>query len=157
MSAPFEAGAQFPDLALQDTEGRSTRLGEAMGGEPAVVYFLRSASCAVCRNHLKSIAKKHSDIKNSGAQVLAVVPDGLDAAKELATWLSLPVRVFTNTTHSHAEAGLEPVLFGKLQPSGTLLLGKTRHVHYARRASFPPLSYNERELMEALAKGAHRT
>lgn len=157
MSPPFEPGAQFPDLELQDTEGRKTRLGEAMDGKPAVVYFLRSASCPVCRNHLKALARQHNAIATSGAQVLSVVPDGPEAAKELATWLGLPVPVFTNSAHSHAEAGLEPVLWGKLQPSGTILLGKTRQVHYARHSAFPPMGYNERELLEALARGAHRT
>lgn len=157
MSPPFEPGAQFPDLELQDAEGRSTRLGEAMGGEAAVVYFLRSASCPVCRNHLRALARRHSDIANNGARVLSVVPDGPEAAKELASWLGLPVPVLTNSAHSHAEAGLEPILWGQLQPSGTVLLGKTRQVHYARRAAFPPMGYNERELMDALARGAHRS
>lgn len=156
MTNLFAPGARFPDLELQDGEGKPTRLGEAMGGEAAVVYFLRNAACPVCRNHLRSLARRQGDITSSGARVLSVIPDGPEAARELASWLGMAVPVLTNGSGSHADAGLKPVLWGQLQPSGTLLLGRTRQVLYARQAALPPFSFNERELMEALARGEHR-
>lgn len=156
MTALFTPGARFPDLELQDGTGKPTRLGEAMGGEAAVVYFLRNAACPVCRNHLRSLARRQGDIATNGARVISVIPDGPEAARELATWLGMAVPVLTNGSGSHADAGLEPMLWGKLQPSGTLLLGRERQVVYARQAALPPFSFNERELMDALARGAHR-
>lgn len=156
MTATFEPGARFPDLELQDSAGKPTRLGEAMGGEAAVVFFLRNAACPVCRNHLKTLAKRQGDIATNGARVLSVVPDGPEEARELATWLGLPVPVLTSGSGSHADAGLEPLFWGKLQPSGTVLLGAARQVVYARQSALPPLGFNEKELMNALAQGGHR-
>ena len=148
MTATFEPGARFPDLELRDGAGRPTRLGEAMGGEAAVVFFLRNAACPVCRNHLKTLAKRQGDI----------VPDGPGEARELASWLGLAaVPVLTTGTGSHAEAGLEPILWGRLQPSGTVLLAPSREVVYGRQSALPPLGFNEKELMTALARGAHLT
>ena len=156
MTATFEPGARFPDLVLRDGTGRPTRLDEAMGGEAAVVFFLRNAACPVCRNHLKALAKRQGDIGNHGARVLSVIPDGAEEARELQKWLGLPVPVLTNDAGSHADAGLEPVLWGRLQPTGTVLLGRTRQVVYARQAVLPPFGFNEKELMTALEQGAHR-
>jgi peroxiredoxin len=156
MTALFEPGAQFPDLELQDGTGAPVRLKAAMGGEAAVVYFLRNAACPVCRNHLRTLARRQGDITASGARVISVIPDGPEEAKELASWLGGSVPVLTNGLGSHAEAGLQPMLWGKLQPSGTVLLGRERKVVYARQAALPPFSFNERELMEALSKGEHR-
>ncbi|GMU06189.1 redoxin domain-containing protein [Corallococcus caeni] len=156
MTATFEPGARFPDLELRDGTGRPTRLGEAMGGEAAVVFFLRNAACPVCRNHLKTLAKRQGDIKANRAKVISVVPDGPEEARELETWLGLPVPVLTSATGSHAEAGLEPRFWGKLQPSGTVLLAPSREVVYGRQSALPPLGFNEKELMTALARGAHR-
>lgn len=155
MTATFEPGARFPDLELRDGTGRPTRLDEAMGGEPAVVFFLRNAACPVCRNHLKALAKRQGDIGNHGARVLSVIPDGPEEARELSAWLGLPVPVLTSAAGSHADAGLEPILFGRLQPTGTVLLGRTRQVIYSRQAALPPFGFNERELMKALEQGTH--
>ncbi len=158
MTATFEPGARFPDLELRDGAGRPTRLGEAMGGEAAVVFFLRNAACPVCRNHLKTLAKRQGDIAANRAKVLSVVPDGPGEARELASWLGLAaVPVLTTGTGSHAEAGLEPILWGRLQPSGTVLLAPSREVVYGRQSALPPLGFNEKELMTALARGAHLT
>lgn len=156
MSAPFTVGARFPDLALTDRHGQGVRLRTLTEGQPTVVYFLRSAACPVCRAHLRTLVRRLREISALGARVVAVVPEDATAARALGQWVADAVPVVSGGREGHAQAGLEPALFGRLTSSGTVLLDRDGTVRYARRAALPPLSFSERELFEALSAGQHR-
>jgi len=58
---PDLAGTALPDAPIVTAAGTPTRLQEVLGGEPAVIYFLRAASCPVCLGHARRILQLAAD------------------------------------------------------------------------------------------------
>ncbi|WP_150243581.1 peroxiredoxin [Nocardiopsis quinghaiensis] len=75
-------GAAAPDFALQDQYGQDTSLA-ALRGRPVLLVFYPLAFSGVCSGELADLSKRHRELTEFGAAVLAVSVDSVFA---LRTW-----------------------------------------------------------------------
>lgn len=120
-------------------------------GQPLVMYFMRAADCAVCRRHVKQLVAAGDDLRQRGARVAVVVPDGIAKAAEVTASLGVPYRVVSGANGSaHAGFGLHKAVFGQLQQSGTVLLDGTGVVQHVTVATLPIGALNKPALLRHL-------
>jgi peroxiredoxin len=81
-------GATAPDLALEDTTGRTRTLGELHAAGPLVVIFYHGAWCKVCREQLERFQRQLGNA--SGAiSVVGISADPRLTAGKMADGLKL--------------------------------------------------------------------
>lgn len=145
----------LPDLRLTDGDGRAIELSALLATGPAVLYFLRSSSCPACLGHARRLAAARHAGRVSH-QVVLVTPGGTSEAADVErkvaarTAGTLPegVRVVAGGD-AHQAAGLGKTVM--LQHSGTFVVDPQRNIRYARTAALPTGSYDEGDLLAALA------
>ncbi len=118
----------------------------AAGARRRVLYFMRTADCAVCRGHVRRLAALAPELRALGADVVVIAPAAAAAAPSIAGQ-PFPVLLVDGL---HAAAGLSRALFGKVQQSGTVLVDGAGVVRLVRRATIPFQAFDERELLAAL-------
>jgi peroxiredoxin len=74
-STPLKVGDKIPDVTLRTEENREVRLRSLLDGKPTVLIFYRGGWCPYCTRHLAALAGIEDDLKQSGAQLLAISPD----------------------------------------------------------------------------------
>ena len=144
----------LPDLHLTDRHAQSVALSELLASGPAVLYFLRTASCPACLAHARRLVAAHS----AGLvrpQVVLVTPGGAGEAAAVErkvaarTEGALPGGVLVLASgDAHQAAGFGRTLM--LQHSGTLVVDPQRTIRYALTATLPHRSYDEADLLAAL-------
>lgn len=159
MTAPSvpRPGTTFPELSLLDPDGEPHRLADLAAGRAAVVFFMRSPSCPVCRVHLRELERLVERGDLGDARPIVVTPGGADDAAAVARRTALPVHA---SGAQHAAVGLGRFLF--LQHSGTFVLDSEGRVVAARASALPTASFSAREVVAALhdidpTPGAART
>lgn len=143
-------GAAMPDIALIGPDGRATTLHRVRGDRRAVVYFLRTATCPVCRRHARTLAAMaEAGELGPDVDVLLVAPGGADEATEVAA--RVPSRAVTawSSGTGHAAVGLGTFL--SVRHSGTFAVDGDGTVLHERTAALPPQSFSRAELLHALA------
>jgi peroxiredoxin len=75
-------GADAPDFTLQDQYGQDTSLA-ALRGRPVLLVFYPLAFSGVCSGELADLGKRHGELTEAGAEILAVSVDSVFA---LRTW-----------------------------------------------------------------------
>jgi peroxiredoxin len=141
-------GSPLPALGLHGPGGSAV----PQPGTPTVVYLMRAATCGVCRRHVRSLARRHDEVRSAGADVLVVVPEGAVAAAELRRELGLPFEVLGGGGSVHEALGLRRRLFGNLQESGSLLVDAAGVVRHLRSGALPTQAFDERALFDELAR-----
>jgi peroxiredoxin len=144
-------------MSLSDAAGRSIGIDQVLRSDRTVMFFLRAASCPVCVGHARKLASAHADGRIP-ADVLLVTPgtaaEAADVERRLRNRTAdkpLPRGVHVLASgDAHALVGLPKTLL--LQHSGTFLVNHARQILYARTAAMPPGSYDEAELLRALAR-----
>ena len=136
-------GSIMPDIALTTADGSAQSLRDLTSGRRAVVFFMRAASCPVCNAHVAKIER----LAIADAAVVIVTPGTAADAASVSAKTSLTV--LASGEHGHAEAGLTRFL--GLQHSGTFVLDAEGRVIAARTATLPTGSFDEREVLAALA------
>jgi peroxiredoxin len=80
-SGVLRSGAEFPDGALLDVDGRAATLAETVAGAPAVVVFYRGAWCPYCNIALRTYRDQLSDVLDSrGIALVAISPQAPDGS-----------------------------------------------------------------------------
>jgi len=145
----------LPDLRFTDRHGHSVALSRLLASGPAVLYFLRAASCPPCLAHARRLVAARS-AGRVRPQVVLVTPGGAREAavveRRVASRTSggLPEGVpVLASGDAHRAAGLGRTL--GLQHSGTLVVDPQRTIRYALTATLPNRSYDEGDLLAALA------
>jgi peroxiredoxin len=144
----------LPDLRLTDRRGLPVALSGLLASGPAVLFFLRTASCPACLAHARRLVAAHS-AGRVRPQVVLVTPGGAHEAAAVErkvtarTAGALPEGVLVVASgDAHRFAGLGRTLM--LQHSGTLVVDVQGKIGYALTATFPTRSYDEGELIAAL-------
>jgi Redoxin len=143
-----DVGTVMPDLALVDRDGAQTTLADVRAGRPAIVYFLRAASCPVCVRHARELAALADRDALGDRTVVLVVPGGAPEAAEVARRVPSSRVASWASGEGHAAAGLGSFL--TLQHSGTFALSATGAVVYRRTSLLPTGSFSGRDLLDAL-------
>ncbi|WP_141432139.1 peroxiredoxin-like family protein [Bacillus sp. 03113] len=71
---------QAPDFTLKDATGANVSLYEELKKGPVILTFYRGAWCPYCNLELKAYQRILHDIKETGAQLIAVSPQTPDAS-----------------------------------------------------------------------------
>lgn len=82
-----DARPQVPDFVLPSTEGLDIRLADAAASHSAVVIlFHRGVDCSVCRDQVAEIAASYTQLRQQGAEVLAISIETLEDASRMAEY-----------------------------------------------------------------------
>jgi peroxiredoxin len=145
LSAPLTAGATLPTLTLVSPTGEPTSLDAFAASSPTVLYLMRTATCPVCHQHLRHLARMAA-AGEIGVPLVIVPGDASEAASVERRHPALAGRIVASET-AHAALGLF-VRMG-LQQSGTYVVDGGR-VLYARYATVPVGSFDASETVAAV-------
>ncbi|MFB6610719.1 redoxin domain-containing protein [Agromyces sp. NPDC056379] len=138
-------GDTLPDIPLVDGTGASSRVLDGLGARGAVVFFMRSSTCPVCRAHVRELQRMSDAGLLRGARGIVITPGG--AAEAAAVARRTTLGVFASGEH-HRDVGLGRFL--TLQHSGTFVVDGTGRVLAQRTSALPTASFSRREILSAL-------
>jgi thioredoxin-dependent peroxiredoxin len=99
----LEAGSQAPDFTLPDQDGKDLTLSD-LRGETVVLYFYPRADTPGCTTQACGIRDHRSDYASTGARVIGVSPDDVDAVAKFAAKFDLDFTLLADADHEVAEA-----------------------------------------------------
>lgn len=141
-------GEAMPPLPLVSPTGRRVTLDQVRDNAPAVVYFLRAATCPICLRHARMLTDlAAAGGLGSGVRVVLVAPGGAQEAAQLAARIGSEAVTIWASGNGHAAAGLGTFL--SMQHSGTFLVDRGGAVAYRRTAALPLNNFNKQELLDA--------
>jgi peroxiredoxin len=113
-----------------------------------LLYFMRSATCAICVQHLRQIDKMQPTFNAKGMDVFIVVPEDNSEADKLARKFNVSLQVYSGNQTAHMSMNLEKKMFGMVQQSGTFIVSKDGEILYEQTATMPTQNFNERAILE---------
>ncbi len=111
----LEAGVSAPDFTLPDQDGNEVTLSE-LRGETVVFYFYPRADTPGCTTQACGIRDRRSEYEATGARVLGVSPDPVEAVKKFAGKFDLDFTLLADADHAVADAygtWVEKSMYGK--------------------------------------------
>jgi peroxiredoxin len=141
-------GDTLPNIPLIDGAGTPSRVMDDLGAGGAVVFFMRTSTCPICRAHVRELQRMSDAGVLRGARAIVVTPGGADEAAAVARHTTL--RVFASGER-HRDVGLGRFL--TLQHSGTFVVDATGRVLARRTSALPTASFSRREILSALERG----
>lgn len=111
----IEVGAQAPAFTLTSDSGKKIKLSE-LAGAPVVLYFYPKDDTPGCTRQACAFRDLHSELKQAGAVVLGVSPDGRDSHVNFREKYSLNFPLLVDADHKVAEkygAWREKNMYGK--------------------------------------------
>ena len=142
-------GSTMPDIPLTSESGASAHLADVIAGSRSVIFFMRSASCAICLGHVQSLTSMAAAGALDGARVVVVVPGGAAEAARVATRVPAGTATVYASGDEHASVGLGKFLV--LQHSGTFVVDANGSILSVRAAAVPTNSFSRDEVLSALA------
>lgn len=127
---------------------KAVRLHDAIGPEGALVYFMRTSSCPICQQHLRTMVRMVQAGELSGLPVVVVVPGRPSDAEKIQQRFGAQLTIVSSTA-AHAAMGLF-VKVG-LQQSGTFIVDRNGRVTSQRVATMPTQGFNKEEATRAAA------
>ena len=79
----LKLGDTAPDFTLIDVNGTAFNLYSKLEEDPVVVSFFRGSWCPFCSLELQSLQKNLNDIQKMGASLVAILPQKLEASRQL--------------------------------------------------------------------------
>lgn len=80
----LKQGDAAPDFTLPDASGNDVNSAELRGGGALVITFYRGGWCPYCNFELKALQEKLPEIRDLGAQMVAISPETPDRAADTA-------------------------------------------------------------------------
>ena len=137
------------NLQFETTTGATVPLVDLVGKKGAVLFFMRTSTCPVCRRHLKELSVMTTEISRSGRRLVIVIPDGVEAARKLGDrHPELQIVVGDAAADAQRNLGLG-AKFG-MQRSGVLIVDAAAVPVYEHAATMPLFAFDRRELVENL-------
>jgi peroxiredoxin len=100
-SAPMP-GEPMPEFVLPDQHGHLVTLDALTQNGPAVIAFHRGHWCPYCRINAEALVAIQSDIKNMGADLVAITPEIERFGAELAGGNGSGLRVLSDINNGYA-------------------------------------------------------
>ncbi|MFC9559368.1 redoxin domain-containing protein [Agromyces sp. NPDC056965] len=138
-------GDALPNIPVVDAAGAASRVMDDLGARGAVVFFMRSSTCPVCRAHVRELQRMSDAGLLRGARGIVITPGSAAEAAEVARRTTLDV--FASGEH-HRDVGLGRFL--SLQHSGTFVVDGSGRVLAQRTSALPTASFSRREILSAL-------
>jgi peroxiredoxin len=76
----LHVGDPAPDFTLPDATGKGISLSKLLADGPVILTFYRGGWCPYCNLELRAYQRALSEIKESGAQLIAISPQTPDAS-----------------------------------------------------------------------------
>ena len=95
-------GDLLPDCTLSDTDGHLVGLASLHNRGPLVVSFNRGGWCSYCALQLRALARAYPGIVAAGADVVSIVPETEEHARELVKSHGLPFKVLVDIDLGYA-------------------------------------------------------
>ncbi len=92
----LEVGATAPDFTLTDARGEAVSLSDRLADGPVVLVFYRGSWCPLCQVHLREVQAQLDRIRERGAALLAVSPQGPERSGPFADDLDLDFDVLSD-------------------------------------------------------------
>ena len=108
-----DVGDVLPPFLLPDDQGNLAGLDDFLKHGPLVVSMNRGHWCAFCRYELEALQAFHAEIRNAGAQVLAITPERQTFANALITRCNLDFPVLCDIDNGYALSLGLAVWFGE--------------------------------------------
>ncbi len=99
----LEAGQQAPDFTLPDQNGDDLTLSD-LRGQTVVLYFYPRADTPGCTTQACGIRDHHNDYADTGARVVGISPDEVDAVRKFADKYDLDFTLLADADHAVADA-----------------------------------------------------
>jgi thioredoxin-dependent peroxiredoxin len=96
-------GTVAPDFSLPADDGREISL-KSLRGTPVVLYFYPKDDTSGCTTQACGFRDSWADVKQTGAALLGVSPDGIASHQKFRQKYSLPFPLLADTDHSVAAA-----------------------------------------------------
>lgn len=95
-------GEVLPDFCMTDSEGRLVDLASLLANGALVISFNRGPWCDYCGLELHALARAYPEIVASGGDVVALVPETAEYARNLRAARGVPFRVLTDLDLGYA-------------------------------------------------------
>ena len=148
-------GDSAPDFTLPDQDGEPVTLSD-LRGEAVVLYFYPRASTSGCTTQACGVRDRRADYDATGARVIGVSPDEVEAIAKFAGKHSLDFTLLADVDHAVAEAygtWVEKSMYGKrywgVQRATFIIGADGRIAHVIPKAS--PKTHDD-EVLAALAQ-----
>ncbi|HMO15887.1 MAG TPA: peroxiredoxin-like family protein [Pirellulaceae bacterium] len=101
---PIEVDAELPEVSLKDAEGQEVMLSTLCQDKPVVLVFFRGGWCPICTPHTSELIAAYPQIKELGADVVAISPDSPNSTKSNIDKNSIPFQVLSDADVEAAQA-----------------------------------------------------
>ena len=100
-----------------------------------------------CRSHVSQLAKLYEQFKDAGAEIVVILGDTLEKAKEYANTLKLPFPVLSDPNREVYLLYELEKYFKLIQRTASIVVDREGHVQYLKRTTNPMVWLQEsREL-----------
>ena len=97
-----QPGHPMPAFLLPDEEGHLVGLEDLLAKGPLAVTFHRGHWCPYCRINTSALARAHEELRNTGSQIVAIMPDRQQFAAEFKADSGAPFPVLTDLDNAYA-------------------------------------------------------
>jgi peroxiredoxin Q/BCP len=102
MASELQVGAKAPEFTLPDQDGKPVSLSD-LKGKQVVLYFYPKDDTPGCTKEACDFRDSQARIKNAGAVVIGVSPDGAASHQKFIGKYSLPFALLTDEEHATAK------------------------------------------------------
>lgn len=92
----LQSGDKIPNFSLPDAYGRSVSIRSYLEKGPVVISFYRGAWCTFCNLELKALQERLDDIRQAGAELIAITPQKPDSTRETLQELEINYPILTD-------------------------------------------------------------
>ncbi len=146
-SLEAKIGSLAPDFRLQASNGKIVALSDFRGKSNVIVFFIRETTCGQCRTHVAQLGKMYDQFRESGAEIIVILGNNIEATKEYAAELNLPFPILSDPNREVYHLYELEKYFLLFQRTASLVIDKDGLVRYLKRTTVPNVWMQEsREL-----------
>ncbi len=146
-SIDAKIGSIAPDFKLRATNGQEIALSDFRGKSNVILFFIRETTCAQCRTHVAQLGSMHEQFREAGAEIIVILGNDLDTAKEYADGIGLPFPILSDPGREVYNLYELEKYFLLFQRTASLVIDKDGLVRYLKRTTVPNIWLQEtREL-----------
>jgi peroxiredoxin len=143
MPAELIVGSLSPDFKLSANDGSEICLSDYRDKALVVLFFVREYIWVQCRSHVSQLGRLYKDFRAAGAEVLVILGDTPEHARQYAELLKLPFAVLADPGRViYHLYDLERAIFG-IQRTASVVVDQHGMIRYIKRATNPMLWLQE--------------
>lgn len=101
---PIQVGESLPEVSLQNSRGDQVAWSSLHQQNPLVLVFFRGGWCPICTKHTGDLIKIYPQVRELGAELVAISPDDSEHSQENVTNNSIPFQILSDSNVKAAKA-----------------------------------------------------